>query len=452
MFSRWSIRVRITVGSVLVAAIFFGATLFAVRAEVQNILQSSDSSLASSDLTTYAAEILKDPSGLSDDSANGALVYIRDPSGVVRFDSMTHDLHEAVEHRAAANTQLTVRADRSDYSVVGRAVSAGDGVWALWAARSEASNELTLSAFDRVLIVGGLALLAGFGLASWILATAALRPVTRMRVEAEQLGSGDETGRLPVGRARDELAALATTLNAFLDRVRRTTERERQVLSDAAHELRTPLAALTTQLELAHDSFGDPEALATQVLAAERSVTRLSSLAANLLALSRLDAGELDLSTCTADDLVDEFMHAVDRARLVALSTGTDVAYTVDAPEPGITYRTSPTAFSRILDNLAANAISAAGSNGHVTMSLGHRETRLVLTVSDDGPGMPPEFLARAFDRFSRADDSRASSTGGSGLGLALVDALSAAAGGSVTFENGDPGFSVRVTLPGTKM
>ncbi|MES2169962.1 MAG: HAMP domain-containing sensor histidine kinase, partial [Actinomycetota bacterium] len=409
-------------------------------------------SLAASDLTTYAAEILRNPSGLSDDSANGALVYIRDPSGTVRFDSMTHDLHEAVDHRTATNAQLTISADRTDYSVVGRAVTTGDGVWALWAARSEASDELTLSAFDRILIVGGLALLAGFGLASWVLSTAALRPVTRMRLEAEKLESGDGSGRLPVGPAQDEIAALANTLNAFLDRVRRTTDRERQVLSDAAHELRTPLAALTTQLELAHDSFGDAEALAAQVLAAERSVTRLSALAANLLALSRLDAGELDLSTSTADRLVDEFMNGVDRARLVALSTDADVAYSLGVPEAGAAYRTSPTAFSRIIDNLTANALSAAGTRGRVTMSLQQHASQLILTVTDDGPGMPPDFLARAFDRFSRADDSRASSTGGSGLGLALVHALSSAAGGSVAIENLEPGFSVRVALPAVKM
>ncbi len=283
-----------------------------------------------------------------------------------------------------------------------------------------------------------------------MLSTAALRPVTRMRVDAEKLGSGEGSERLPVGRARDEIAALATTLNAFLDRVRRTTERERQVLSDAAHELRTPLAALTTQLELAHDSFGDPEALAAQVVAAERSVARLSSLAANLLALSRLDAGQLELSVTGADQLVDEFMQAVDRARLVALPSGTDVSYAVDVPDPAASYRMSVTALSRIVDNLAANSIAA--TNGRVAISLEQQPSQLVLTVLDDGPGMPPEFLARAFDRFSRADDSRASSTGGSGLGLALVDALGSAAGGSVTLQNLEPGFAVRVTLPATKM
>lgn len=448
MFKRLSIRWRITLGSVAIALVFFSVTLIAVRLEVSSILTSSDQSLARGDLASYRAEIVKSSDGLLDDSGKATLVYARDPQGEVQLDTMPRHIHELLEHRRSANEEFIATEDGTDFVVVGEKVVTPGGAWSLWAARSTASSELAMRDLDGVLLIGAAALVLLFGVASWLLGSAALRPVTRMRLQAENLSVAEGAAGLPVGEANDEIAALATTLNEFLERVRRSTAREKQVVSDAAHELRTPLSALKTQLELAHDNFDDPVALAAQVIAAERSVGRLSSLASNLLALSRLEAGETDLEFSTAEQLLSELMDCVDRARLLALAKKVDVVFTSELLDSSTRFLLSRTSFARVVDNLASNAIAAVAHSGSVTIALVQRERSIELSVSDDGPGMPEEFIARAFDRFSRADESRTGSTGGSGLGLALVKAIAGSAGGSVEIAHQRPGLIVIVVLP----
>lgn len=448
MVRKLTIRWRITLGSVAVALVFFGATLVVVRLEVTSILTESDRSLASGDLTSYRAEIAKDSDGLLDDSGKGTLVYIRSPKGVVQIDTMPHEIRELLERRKPANEQFVGSGDGTDFAVIGEKIVTPDGTWSLWAARSTAASQLAMNGFDRALLVGATILLVLFGLASWLLASTALRPVTKMRLQAENLSEAEGAAGLPVGEADDEIAALATTLNVFLDRVRRSTAREKQVVSDAAHELRTPLAALKTQLELAHDNFDDVGALARQVIAAERSVNRLASLASNLLALSRLDSGESDLESSTADELLTEVMDGVDRIRLLGLAKKVDVAFSSDIRDPTARFLLSPSNFARVVDNLAANAVAAVGKAGSVAIEFSQRDGSLELVVTDDGPGMPTDFIDRAFDRFSRADKSRTGSTGGSGLGLALVKVIVSGGGGTVELSNGTPGLEVRVSLP----
>ncbi len=448
MFTRLSIRWRIALGSIVIAAVFFGVTLILVRQELSATLRSSDTSIAQQDLTSYSVEITKDSDSLLDDSGRGTLVYVRNPAGQVQVNSMPHDLGETFHHRKPANEQFVGHDNGAEFVVVGEKIVTRDGTWSLWAARSTAASELAKHGFDTLLVIGAIVLLILFGVASWVLGSAALRPVTRMRQQAENLSAAEGASGLPVGVAKDEISALATTLNAFLESVRRSTAREKQVVSDAAHELRTPLAALKTQLELAHDSFDDPAALAAQVVAAERSVDRLSSLATNLLALSRLEAGETDLECSTAEQLLSEVMDSIDRARLLALAKKVDVAFTSDLQASAAQFALSGISFARVVDNLASNAVAAVPRSGSVGIALTQDARAIRLTVSDDGPGMPEHFIARAFDRFSRSDESRTGSTGGSGLGLALVEAIVAGAGGNVVIENSDPGLTVTVVLP----
>ncbi|WNY33278.1 histidine kinase dimerization/phospho-acceptor domain-containing protein [Curtobacterium flaccumfaciens] len=164
--------------------------------------------------------------------------------------------------------------------------------------------------------------LACFGGATWLLSCAALRPVSRMRREAERLSAGEADADLPVGDARDELQALARTLNEFLSRTRDAAARERQMVSDASHELRTPLAILTTQLELASLDRGDAAALQVHVKQAQHNVARLARLMNDLLTLSRADEAERVDSTSRTltswEELSDEVLVAVDRLRMIA--------------------------------------------------------------------------------------------------------------------------------------
>jgi two-component system OmpR family sensor kinase len=443
-----SIRARITLGSVVVAAVLLAGALLVVRAQVATVLADSDVALAAGDLSAFESDITAHPDAEVDDPGTGVLVYVRGPDGAIQVDTLPHDVQGAVEHRVAADDEFRMTDDEGrGFVVVGRTVETSQGEWMLWAARSTSASELAIGGLDRVFVVSGVVLLAGFGLASWLLATLSLRPVSRMRRRAESLGTGMD-GDLPVGRADDELSALATTLNDLLGRVRSSTVREKQMVSDAAHELRTPLASLRTQLELAHDDAGDADALARHLTSAESSVERLGSLADNLLELSRLKAAEGTApGHYDTAELVGELMRAIDRARMIGLATSTEVGFELSGIDESREYRLDPQAFGRIADNLLSNAV-AASAGGSVEARLAQTATGIELSVADDGPGMPEDFIPHAFERFSRPDVARSSQSGGSGLGLALVHALVTAAGGTVRLHNTAPGFEAVVTLP----
>jgi signal transduction histidine kinase len=445
---RLTIRARITLGSVLVAFVLLSGALLVVRSQVAEVLTRSDAELAASDLAGFVADITADTEPEVDDPGTGVLIAVRSPGGSVEIDTLPHDVREIVDARPEGDDEFRMTDDEGrGFVVVGRVVDTEAGGWALWAARSTSASELALEGLDRLLLAGGALLLAGFAAASWLLATLALRPVSRMRTRAETLGAALD-GELPIGRADDELAALARTLNDLLARVRASSAREKQMVSDAAHELRTPLAALRTQLELAHDDFGDAAALERHVRSAESSASRLSSLAGNLLELSRLEseAGRAP-RTASAEELVTEFLGAVDRARLLAVSSSTEVAFDLTVEARSDRFALDPASFGRLVDNLLSNAVTSA-AGGTVEARLAQGAGELSLVVSDDGPGMPAEFLPHAFERFSRPDDARTSQSGGSGLGLALVRAIASAAGGAAEVTNTASGFAAAVWLP----
>ena len=453
MLGRFTIRARITIGSVLVAAVIFAIAMMAAHAQVVSILSAADATLARADLDSYAVEVVANPSGLVDDSGKGLLVSVRDPRRVVRLDTLPRNIHRVVAHRAGRNETFSSGEHGTSFVVVGRLIKTTTGEWSLWAARSTASSQLAMQSLDRAFIIGGIVLLAAFGFASWLLAAAALGPVRRMRQKAESLDL-DSTAVLPVARAKDELSELATTLNAFLARVRTSSAREKQVVSDAAHELRTPLSALKTQLELAHDDFDDADALADQIVAAEKSVARLSSLASNLLELSRVAGQSVPTRPSSADELVSELMGSIDRARMIGLAHSAEVGFTVlpvsrdSLVNARARFAISAENFARLTDNLLANSLAAIPEGGSVDAELTEKTESIVLRVTDTGPGMAEDFLPHAFDRFSRPDDSRTASTGGSGLGLALVHAIVTAANGTVHLQNTASGLTATVSIP----
>ncbi|MGV8883892.1 MAG: sensor histidine kinase [Rhodoglobus sp.] len=405
--ARLSARSRITLGSAAVAAVLVILALLVVRAQVSAILADADSTLARSDLISFEKDVKANPEEPVDDPGTGVLVFVRDPGGTVQVNTLPHDLSELAAPRQQGDDEFVTTDDEGrTFVMIGKAVSTSAGTWMLWSARSTSSSELALNGLDRVLISGGLILLGGIAAASWIIATLALAPVQ---------------------------AASA---------------REKQMVSDAAHELRTPLAALRTQLELAHSDFGNAEALAEQVQVAEASVDRLTSLASNLLELSRLEARGASDALSTASELVDEFTGSIDRARMLALRKSVSVDFDVTVVDDAARFRIDAQAFGRLVDNVVSNAITAVDRDGAVNATLVQRANLLILTVSDNGPGMPDEFLPIAFERFTRPDSSRTISTGGSGLGLALVQALARDAGGDSTVQNTHPGLQVTVSIP----
>nr|WP_228502006.1 HAMP domain-containing sensor histidine kinase [Plantibacter sp. VKM Ac-2885] len=313
----------------------------------------------------------------------------------------------------------------------------------------------------RLLLVGSFALLVlGVAAGGWILTTVSLRPVTRLRVSAQSLSERSTDEVLPVGRADDEIAQLAITLNDLIERLRASADRERQLVSDASHELRTPLAILRTQLELARLEDSSREQLLADIEGAERSATRLSALVTSLLELSRIEAATPEERTSAAR-LEADVLEAVERARFRVASddalAGIEVEYVSAIAESGpgdgaAVYAVRADDVGRVVDNLAGNALQAfterGGAPRRVSVMLDDDGGQLTLRVSDNAGGLDPAFEPRALERFSRSDATR-SSGHGSGLGLAIVAAIARNAGGAIVLHNRPGhGLEVVVTLP----
>lgn len=305
---------------------------------------------------------------------------------------------------------------------------------------------------DTGLVIGGpiAALLAGLG--AWWLSGAALRPVERMRRQSADLAEHDDGTHLAVPATRDEIAALATTLNALLDRQRQSLAQERQALerergfvADAGHELRTPLATLRAELELAGRPGRDREALAEAVASAATETDRLIRLAEDLLTLARADGDSPFLRVRRADLRTV----AADAARAAAaVGDPRDVDIVVEAPV-SLEADVDPDRLRQALDNLLANALRHSPDHGLVTVTVADRDGVATLSVADDGPGFPPDFLPHAFERFRRADSARARVDGGSGLGLAIVETIARAHGGRARARNRpEGGAQVEIELP----
>ncbi|MQA86163.1 MAG: HAMP domain-containing protein [Streptosporangiales bacterium] len=290
------------------------------------------------------------------------------------------------------------------------------------------------------MLIGGpvaVALLAG---TVWVAVGFALRPVTALRRGAQAIADGAQRRRLPVADARDEIHDLALTLNDMLDRLAAASARQRSFTADAAHELRSPLASVRAQLEvaLAHPEGQDWSKTGRDVLVDVQRLTRLSE---DLLALARLDAtspaGPGEVGPADLGPLAATVAERFDAA-------GVSVA--VDVGDPETRAVASPDEVDRVLTNLVANAVRHAASR--VVVGVRAEPGWAVLTVIDDGPGIPAEDRERVFERFTRLDDARDQDAGGAGLGLAIVAETVSRYRGRVALADAGPGLCATVWLP----
>ncbi|MFE0042104.1 sensor histidine kinase [Streptomyces albireticuli] len=256
---------------------------------------------------------------------------------------------------------------------------------------------------------------------AWAVTGLALRPVTTIRTELAAVTASALDRRVPEPAGGDEVALLARTVNATLDRLEQAVGRQRQFVADASHELRNPVAAVRSQLEVALAAPGGPGREA--VRAALDDTVRLQGVAADLLLLARLDArvpaapGEpVDLALLAAEEAA---RRPGARVRVVAEA---------DAPVP---LRGRAGQLERLAANLVDNAVRHAASR--VTVRAYARDGSAVLEVADDGPGIPAGERERVFERFVRLDAARDRERGGSGLGLAIAREIAHAHGGTLT-------------------
>jgi signal transduction histidine kinase len=289
----------------------------------------------------------------------------------------------------------------------------------------------------------------------WLLAGAALRPVRRMSQEADVISLAQAGRRLAQPAGEDEIAQLGRTLNAMLDRIEAAFARERMFLDDASHELRTPIAVLRAELEVAllDLSSGDPldaagrAAMERSLRSALEEAERLAHLAEDLLVLARATAGRLPLRRRPVDvrALAEEAARRGTNGAAGKAAPGVTVA--VDGPAALAVV--DPARLDQVITNLVGNARRFARRRVQVGINTDGED--VIVTVADDGPGFPEALLPVAFDRFTRAEAARGHDAGaGAGLGLAIVAAIVRAHGGTISAGNGPPlgGAAVVVRLP----
>lgn len=303
----------------------------------------------------------------------------------------------------------------------------------------------TLGRLVPLLLVGGPLAVILASIVGWLVAGAALRPVERMRLEAEAISGADLDRRLIVPRSGDEVSRLGDSLNGMIGRLEMTVIRERRFVDDASHELRTPLANLRAELDLALSRPRSTDELELALRSAAEEAERLTRLAEDLLVLARAEDGRLPVRRerqSIAPLLRATVASFAGRASAADITLVVDVDDLVEAGVDGVRIR-------QALSNLLDNAIRHTPPGGRITVAGVVTDSRLSITVTDTGTGFDPAFLAHAFEPFSRADAARGRAGGGTGLGLPIVRVILEAHDGSVEARNLPVGgAAVEMRLP----
>ncbi|GLW44404.1 two-component sensor histidine kinase [Streptomyces sp. NBRC 14336] len=316
----------------------------------------------------------------------------------------------------------TVDGHTEDYRFAAVEVDAGDrGRFTVTAGGSLDAEQSAVDTATTAMLVGFPLLIGVVAGVTWLVTRRALRPVEDIRREmAEITASEDLTRRVPEPDTHDEVARLARTTNETLAALESSVERQRRFVADASHELRSPIASLRTQLEVA---AAHPELL--DLGGAVEDTVRLQHLAADLLLLARLDAGERP-----ADGRVDLAELAIEESAGRA-----GVSVVADGP---VEVAGSRGQLARVLANLLDNAARHARSA--VVVTTRREGGSAVLQVSDDGDGVPVADRERIFERFVRLDEARSRDDGGAGLGLAIARDVAQRHGGGLTVGDGPAG------------
>jgi two-component system, OmpR family, sensor histidine kinase ArlS len=294
-----------------------------------------------------------------------------------------------------------------------------------------------------------LAISDAFGIATSILAgylvsRRMLRPIDKITKTAQSISISDLGSRIPAGGADDEILRLAVTFNDMLDRLQDSIDRQSRFVSDASHELRTPISVILGYVNLL-DRWGkdDRKVLQESVDAIKNEAMDMKDLTEKLLYLARSDNGKMIVSRESFDlsALLDEIL---EESRMIAPHIG----FSVDAKDK-LTVNADRKMIKQLVRNLLDNSIKFSKQDGKIGITAAGDSEGIKLTVRDNGAGMPQEEVEHVFDRFYRVDKARAKETGGSGLGLAIVKSIVDAHGGSIGMESSpERGTVVSIILP----
>ena len=434
MIRRLSVRWRITLVAAGLFAVALGLASFVLVREVRSNLVDGIRHNDEQQLAALAAQIGKDdgpPAHLDwqGPPPRGTQVMVQF-AGIGNFWVLPDGSLVPASPGAAA--ALARQRDIQTRQIV----ESTAGQVTLVSQRSLAEVDDTINSITDALIIGFPALVLLVGLLTWYLAGRALRPVEAIRAEASSITGSTIHRRVPVPESRDEVSRLAVTMNQMLDRLEDAATRQRRFVSDASHELRSPVASIRTQLEVAlrRPNRDDWALIAQRVLTEDE---RLEQTVADLVELARLDEGD------TATDFGE-----VELGEIVVEECTRERAVPVDTKSvSGGRVLGRRDALSRVVRNLIDNA--ARHAETRVTVSLTDAGGTVELVVADDGPGIAPEDRERVFERFTRLDEGRARDAGGMGLGLAVVKSTVERHRGTVHIEDSVPhGARFVVRLP----
>ncbi len=434
------IRTRLTVlTAALVALVLTGAGLFLVLRLRADLLDATDASLRAR--ANLLAGTLGSAGTLTADRGSAepeeAFAQVLDPAGRIidatpGFGSPALLSPAEIGAVGAAEVRSTVEIaveERQPARIL--AVPAGDGRILVVGVSLEEQREAVGRLVTLLLASGPVVLALATGVGWWVTG-AALGPIEAMREQAEAISASEPDRRLPVPATRDEVAKLAGTLNDMLGRLQGALERERRFVGDAGHELRTPLANLTAELDLALRRDRTAAELERAVRSAAEETQRLSRLAEDLLVLARAEGGRLPVHREPVDitALIDESVLAC-----AARATNQQVTVRTQGPDQ-LPASIDPRRLRQALANLLDNALRHTPPGGHVTIGAACDAEALTIEVRDTGPGFPESFLPHAFEPFTRADTARSREAGGTGLGLAIARAVAQAHGGDASACN----------------
>lgn len=404
--ARRSIRTRVTMGATAIVTLILVVSAVLAVLVLGRVLTASVEESAEQDLESLSSQVENDPSRAE------SIITGVDDDQLVRFNAtddtdtvVNDDEADQLPEPGESSRQVTV--DDEPYLVVSEDTDVGT----FTVARTTEHVDETVSATTILLAVAVPLVIVLVGAVVWIVTGRALRPVERLRRQVDSITAEELSRRVDAGD--DELGALATTMNHMLARLEHSQAVQRRFVSDASHELRSPLATMHQHAELGA-SYPDTTSLheLSEVVLDEGE--RMQNLVEGLLLLARLDENHRPPTELV--DLDDLLLAEADRLRRIsALTVDTSG---VDAAQ----VEGNPRLLGRAVRNLVDNAARHAESR--VVLGLrpaDHTSSASVLTVADDGAGVPEDDRERIFDRFARLDEGRARDAGGSGLGLAIV-------------------------------
>jgi len=332
---------------------------------------------------------------------------------------------------------VSLGADGEPFRVLGLPAPGEPSSQVLVVATALETVDRSVERLVMLLLIAGPAALAAAGVGGWWVGRKALGPVARMTEQAAGIGIDRLDERVAVPRSTDELGQLARTFNAMLERLERDVQDKRRFVADASHELRTPLAVMRSELDVSLDADGLSSEEGEVLESVRDEVDRMSRIVERLLILARIDEGQLHLLRAPVG--LGDVVEAVVR-RLRPLADAKAITVTIEGDDTRVSADRERLVLA--VETLVENAIKYTAPGGRVRISIERRADEAVVTVADEGPGMPAEAIPLIFERFYRLDAARTRSEGGSGLGLAICREIMQAHGGRVWAESNDGGGS----------